>query len=151
MECDFLGRKRPFLGRRVGNFPALGPAAKTGEFCWGRDSGRCCAEFYRAAAAGLRIRASDQLAVEQTITGGFSSKRYRRGTPLVQEHPATGWIWRSWNEREKVGCSDKTLSTSTQAPGQVPAISGSARAVACLMIRARCSSRQAGGDNLGAR
>jgi hypothetical protein len=42
---------------------------------WGEIPGRYSAGFYRAAAAGNRIRASqNRLAVALTITGGFSSK-----------------------------------------------------------------------------
>jgi hypothetical protein len=37
---------------------------------------------------------------------------------LVQEHPLSGWIWRSWNDRQNLGCSDKNPSV-----GQVPTVS----------------------------
>jgi hypothetical protein len=43
---------------------------------------------YRPAAANLRIRAGkNRLAVNRAISAGFSSKRYRKGTCLVQLHP----------------------------------------------------------------
>jgi hypothetical protein len=64
-------------------------AAKTGEISWGGDSGRHWGWVYRAAAGGL---SENRIAAEQTIRAGFSSKRYRKGTCLVQEHPVTGWI-----------------------------------------------------------
>ena len=72
----------------------------------------------RSMPAGLkssliqkRIRASEnRLAVAPTISGGFSSKRYRKSTRLVQEYPVTGWISRRWEARQNPGCSDKTLT-----------------------------------------
>jgi hypothetical protein len=59
----------------------------------------------------LRIRASEnRLAVAPTMTSGFSLKWYRKGTRLVQEHSLSAWIWRGWNGRQNVGCSDRTLT-----------------------------------------
>jgi hypothetical protein len=65
-----------------------------------------------------RIRASEnRLAVAPTISGGFSSKRYRKSTRLVQEYPVTGWISRRWEARQNPGCSDKTLTPAITSEG----------------------------------
>jgi hypothetical protein len=63
---------------------------------------------YRAAAADLRIRTGkNRLTVSRTIRAGFSSKRYRKGTRLVQVQPVNGF--------GVVGTSAKTWVLETLA------------------------------------
>jgi hypothetical protein len=70
----------------------------------------------------------NRLAVAPTITGGFSLKRYRKGTRLVQEHPLSAWIWRGWNGRQNVVCSDKTPHMSR--PLRLPSCHNSSMSLA---------------------
>jgi hypothetical protein len=57
------------------------------------------------------LTGQNRLAVKRMIEGGFSSKRYRKGTCLVQVYPVNGWIWCSWNECQNAKCQTKPLTT----------------------------------------
>jgi hypothetical protein len=129
------------LGRRVANSPARGPGSQNRRDLWGRDSGRHFGRgFYGASAVGLRMRAkcppvpgpaarasvirsarrrANRLAVQRTITLGFSSKRYRKGTSLVQVHSVSGWIRRSWTGAKASGLRQNPHHGLPQALGQV--------------------------------
>jgi hypothetical protein len=107
------GRNGPSLSwwASDGPFLDLRPAAKTGGISGGGGPGRHFGGILPACGGRLRIRASEnRLAVAPTMTSGFSLKWYRKGTRLVQEHSLSAWIWRGWNGRQNVGCSDRTLT-----------------------------------------
>jgi hypothetical protein len=109
----FLGAEMALpcvLERRVGISPSLAPAAKEAGFL-GRRFGRHFGWVLPASDGQLEEESYGQkrLTVNRTIRAGFSSKRYRKGTRLVQEEPVTRWIWCSWNERENVGAWTKPI------------------------------------------
>jgi hypothetical protein len=66
-------------------------------------------------------------------------------SPFRQKRTAvpgrTGWIWRTWNGRESSGA--QTNHRSAQAPGRSQRFQDQRGLIACLMIRATCSSRHA--------
>jgi hypothetical protein len=98
-------------GRQVGH--PLAPPAQNRRISGGRDSGRHFAGVYRPAAAGLRIRASEnRLAVAPRLRAVFR----RKGTD-VHEQPVSGWIWCTWNERQNVGTWTKLSPLAARDPG----------------------------------
>src|SRR6516225_1657755 len=111
-----IPRRMPFLAAETAlalgrHLPVLGPRRPKQAWFWGRDSGAILGGSYgvRRPATGF-TRAKTGLPSRPTITGGFPSKRYRKGTRLVQVHPVNGWIWCSWNERQNVGGWTKPLT-----------------------------------------
>jgi hypothetical protein len=108
-------------GRRVDISPSVARRPKQAGFLEEEISGDILAGFYRPTAADLRIRASEnRVTVNRTIRAGFSSKRYRKSTCLVQVQPVNGWIWRSWSSRQNMGCSDKTLNRPSAIRCRIP-------------------------------
>jgi hypothetical protein len=140
----FLGAETALpcvLGRGWPIPPPVAPAAKTGGICGEEIPGDILGRgFYGASAVGLRMRVkcppvpgpaarasvirsarrrANRLAVQRTITLGFSSKRYRKGTSLVQVHSVSGWIRRSWTGAKASGLRQNPHHGLPQALGQV--------------------------------
>jgi hypothetical protein len=112
------------------------------------------------------LRGQNWLTVNRTIRAGFSSKRYRKGTCLVQVQPVNGWIWRSWNGCQNLGAQTKPLvfsppaaklvqhldGVSSSIPGTQPVLVEAIEAENCVNPSARTDDGQCkSGLGLGAK
>jgi hypothetical protein len=123
VECLFLGREPPFLAFLASGRHLLRPLPR-----WPKQAG-FWEKIFRAIldvilpACGGRLDDWRERKPARRRTHDYGRffaeivpKRYTFGT----EHPLSGWIWRSWNERQNVGCSDKTLTTVRPSAGPSP-------------------------------